>query len=129
MTSEGRIGSVPEPDRDSQLGYRIAASLSNRSAPSSFPHHLDLAGVLRIVSGTRRSLQLREPLALTTRTALEVKVARQPARRVGWEVCDACNEAFRVCHGHPGSDDRNRGQQEAESHPIAPDLSHLLTNC
>jgi hypothetical protein len=96
MTWEGRIGSVPEPDRDSQLGNPIAACLSNRSPPSSFPHRLDLAGVLRIVSG---------------------------------RGCDACNEAFRVCHGHPGGDDRSRGQQEAESHPIAPDLSHLLTNC
>jgi hypothetical protein len=51
MTWEGRIGSVPEPDRDSQHGNPIAACLSNRSPPSSFPHRLDLAGVLRIVSG------------------------------------------------------------------------------
>jgi hypothetical protein len=40
MTWEGRIGSVPEPDWDSQLGNPIAASLSNGSAPSSFPHPL-----------------------------------------------------------------------------------------
>ena len=67
MTSEGRIGSVPEPDRDSQLGYRIAARLSNRSAPSSFPHPLGSRRRPALVSGTRRSLQLREPLALTPR--------------------------------------------------------------
>src|SRR5512132_4282643 len=87
MTSEGRIGSVPEPDRDSQLGNPIgqASRTDRRLHPSRI--RLDLAGVLRIVGGTKRSLQLREPLALTTRTALEVKVARQPARRVGWEGC------------------------------------------
>ena len=51
MTSEGRIGSVPEPDRDPQLGYWIATSsrTGRRLHPSRI--RLDLAGVLRIVSG------------------------------------------------------------------------------
>jgi hypothetical protein len=83
MTSEGRIGSVPEPDRDSQLGYRIAASFSNKSAPSSFPHPL---GSRRRPAEPEGPLQLREPLALTTRPdglRCDGGATAGPTRRMG----------------------------------------------
>lgn len=80
MTSEGRIGSVPEPDRDSQLGYRIAASLEQVGAfilPTSAWISPASCASLAEPEGP---FSCGNPWPLHRgRTGLEVKVARQPA--------------------------------------------------